>query len=86
MDDLVALRQLEELADKLDIPVRYEKIEDKLRDTGGLCRIEDKYVMIIPSQATVKEKLQIMIRGLRRFDLGNIYVRPAIRQLLQIEE
>jgi len=86
MDDDTTLSQLEELADKLGIPIRYEKIEDELRNAGGLCRIEDKYVMIIPIQATVKEKLQLMIRGLRRFDLESIYVKPAIRKLLQIEE
>jgi hypothetical protein len=83
MDDYTALSQLEGLADKLEIPIRYEKIEDELTGMGGLCRIEGNYILIIHSKATVKEKIQILIEGLRRFDLGDIYVRPALRELLE---
>jgi hypothetical protein len=83
MDDNTALSQLEGLADKLGIPIRYEKIEDELTGMGGLCRIEGNYILIIHSKADVKEKIQIMIEALRRFDLNNIYVRPALRALLE---
>jgi hypothetical protein len=83
MDDHIALSHLEGLADKLGIPIRYEIIKDELTGLGGMCRIEDKYVLIIHSKATVKEKMQIMIEALRRFDLGDIYVKPALRELLE---
>jgi len=83
MDDYMALSQLEGLTDKLGIPIRYEKIEDELTGTGGLCRIEGNYILIIHSKAGVKEKIQIMIEALKRFDLNDIYVRPALRELLE---
>jgi N-dimethylarginine dimethylaminohydrolase len=83
IDDHTALSLLEELADKLGITIRYEIIKDELTGPGGLCRIEGKYILIIHSKATVKEKMQIMIKVLRRFDLGDIYVRPALRELLE---
>jgi len=83
MDDYTTLSQLEGLADKLGIPIRYEKIEDELTGTGGLCRVEGNFILIIHSKADVKEKIQIMIEALRRFDLNNIYVRPALRALLE---
>jgi len=83
MDDDTALSQLEGLADKLGIPIRYEKIEDELTGIGGICRIEGNYILIIHSKATVKEKVQILIEGLRRFDLDDIYLRPAHRELLE---
>jgi hypothetical protein len=86
MDDYMALSQLEGLADKLGIHIRYEKIEDELTGTGGLCRIEGNYILIIHSKAGVKEKIQIMIEALRRFDLNDIYVRPALRELLEENE
>jgi hypothetical protein len=82
MDDRTALSQLEGLADKLGIPIRYEKIEDELTGKGGLCRIEGNHILIIHSKATVKEKMQVMIEALRRFDLGDIYVKPALREML----
>ena len=82
MDDHSTLHQLEELAGKLEIQIRYEKIEDELTGVGGLCRVEGKYVLLIHSKATTKEKIQIMVEALKRFDLGDIYLRPALRELL----
>lgn len=86
MDDHAALSQLEGLADKLGILIRYEKIEDEWTGRGGLCRIEGNHVLIIHSRATVKEKIQIMTEALRRFDIGDIYVKPALRAMLDGHE
>jgi len=83
MDDNTVLSLLEELADKLSIPIRYEIIKDELTGLGGLCRIEGKFNLIIDSKATAKEKIQIMAEALSRFDLGDIYVKPALRDLLE---
>jgi hypothetical protein len=83
MDDHAALSQLEALADKLGIPLRYDIVRDDLTGPGGLCRIEGEYVLIIDAKATVREKVQILIEAIRRFDLQDIYVRPALRELLE---
>ena len=83
MDDHTTLSLLEELADKIDIPIRYETIEDELTGPGGLCRIEGKFILIINSTATTTEKTQIMIEALRKFNLDDIYIRPALRELLE---
>jgi predicted ATP-dependent Lon-type protease len=83
MNDEVILSYLEELAEKLDILVRDENINiEESSSTGGLCRVEGKYVIILNSKATVKEKNQIMIAALQQFDLSDIYVKPVIRELL----
>jgi hypothetical protein len=84
MNEEVLLNQLEELAEKLGILVRDENINiEESSSTGGLCRIEGKYVLILNSKATVKEKNQAMIKALRQFDLSDIYIKPAIRELLE---
>ena len=83
MDDHTTLSLLEELADRLGIPIRYEAIHDELTGLGGLCRIEGHYHLIIESKATADEKVQIMVEALRHFDLSAIYVRPALRELLE---
>jgi len=83
MDDHIALSLLEELADKLSIPIRYETIKDELTGLGGLCRVDGEFILIIDSTAIAKEKIEIMTEALRRFDLGDIYVRPALRELLE---
>jgi hypothetical protein len=84
MDDHTALSQLEGLAYMLGIQIRYEKIvEDEVSSTGGLCRVKGEWVIIINSRATINEKIQTLAKSLKNFDLNNIYVRPALRELLE---
>lgn len=84
MNDEVLLEQLVELAGKLEISVREENMNtEELSGTGGLCRVEGKYILILNSRSTVKEKNQVMIKALRRFDVSGIYLKPVIRELLE---
>ena len=83
----VLLNQLEELAEKLGILVRDENINiEELSSTGGLCRVEEKYVLILNSKVTVTEKIQVMIKALQQFDLSAFYIKPVIRELLEGSE
>jgi hypothetical protein len=83
VSDEFLLNQLEELANKLGVKVRYENINlEESSSTGGLCRLKGEYVMIIHSQAPVKEKIQVITKVLKRFPLGDIYIRPVLRELL----
>jgi hypothetical protein len=83
LDDGILLNQLEELAGKLGIEIRYGNIpgEDSHR-TGGLCRVKGQYVLIIHSRLTVKEKIGVIIKTLKGFEMGDVYVMPVIRELL----
>lgn len=84
MNDEILLDQFEELADKLKILVRDENINiEESFSPGGLCRVEEKYVIILNSKATVKEKIQVMIKALQQFDLRDMYIKPVIRELLE---
>lgn len=83
MNEEILLNQLEDLAEKLEILVRNENINiEESSTTGGLCRIEGKYVLILHSKATVKEKIQVMVKALNQFDLSDMYLKPVIRELL----
>jgi hypothetical protein len=83
VSDEFLLEQLEDLANKLGIKVRYENVNlEETSSGGGLCRWRGEYVLIIQAPAPVKEKIQIMAEVLKRFPLGNIYIRPVIRDLL----
>jgi hypothetical protein len=77
------LNQMEELAGNLGITVRYEKIlKESAFFPGGFCRVRGKDLIIINSKASLDDKIEIMARALRPFDLSQIYVLPAIRELL----
>jgi hypothetical protein len=83
MDDGVLLNQLEELAGKLGIEIRYGNIAvEESHRTGGLCRVKGQYVLIIHSRLTVKEKIGIITKTLKGFEMDGLYVIPVIRELL----
>ena len=78
MNDEVILSCLEELAEKLEILVRDENINiEESSSSGGLCRVEGKYVIILNSKATVKEKIQVMIAALQQFDLQRFVYKTS---------
>jgi hypothetical protein len=84
MNDEIILSYLEEMAEKLEILVRDENINiEESSSSGGLCRIEGKYVIILNSKASIKEKIQVMITALQQFDLRDVYIKPVIRELLE---
>lgn len=84
MQEETLLQQLEELAGKLEICVRDETISmDETSVTGGLCRVEGRYIVILNSRANVEDKIQVMIKALQQFNLDDIYIKPAVRHLLE---
>lgn len=84
VDDHIALDQLEVLADGLGIEIRYEKIpQDDVTIAGGRYRLKGKNVVVIDSRATTKDRVRILVQALKPFDLADIYIRPALRELLE---
>lgn len=84
MDDEIILSYLEELADQLEILVRDESINLEVTfSIGGLCRVKGKYVLILNSKATIKEKIDVSVMAPQQFDLSIMYVKLVIRQLLE---
>lgn len=86
MDDYTTLMRLEELADKLGVPIRYEaiKTEEELpASPGGLCRLQGRLLIIVDSRVPVKSKIRVLADALKRFDLDGVYVLPALRELLE---
>jgi hypothetical protein len=85
MDQDAIIDQLEELAERFGIQIRYEPIkqdEDLVRVVGGLCLLRGKYVLIIDSKAAMGDKIRTFAEALRHFDLNQIYIKPGLRELL----
>jgi len=83
LDENTLLSQLEELAQSLKIEVRYESFKGEVAfSTGGLCKLKGEYLLIINSKASVREKAEAIAGALKRFDLGQVYLRPGLREFL----
>jgi N-dimethylarginine dimethylaminohydrolase len=86
-DEKTILSMLEELCQNLGIQLRYEQIKKEGSFyAGGLCRIKGETVMIINSNATNDDKIQVLARAVSSFDLSQVYLRPALREFLFKQE
>ena len=86
MDEQFVFDQLEELAERFGIQIRYESMkrdEDSAKIEGGLCRLKGKYVLIINSEARLRDKIKTLAEAIKHFDLDQVYIRPALRELLE---
>lgn len=76
------LSELTRIACKIGIKI----IEDKLLKKGGYCRVfKDKYI-IMDKRISDEDKLNILIKALKKNDLENIYLTPKIRELCSENE
>lgn len=84
MDEAALLVLLEELACGLGIEVRYESMDGEAAfSSGGLCRIRGKPAIIVNRKAASQEKIKILALALNRMDLGQVYMKPALREFLE---
>lgn len=79
MKDSEILGHLEQLTQNLSIDLRYEKGDF----SGGLCRVDDKQVMIINKRLSDDQKIKVFARAIAQLDLQNIYILPAIREIIE---
>lgn len=76
-------QELIDLAEKLQITVS----EQNLRKTGikaksGLCKVKGKYLFIMDKHKSIHKKIDILSEHLAAVPHENIYIKPAIRELL----
>lgn len=78
------LEQLEALAEKLGIRVRYENLRKTAPGlTGGFCRIRGEYHLMMDKRTGRQERVGFFLEALRRFELSGIYMTPRLRALLE---
>lgn len=80
------LPHLESLAQKLGIKIRQEDTGfGDISGPGGLCRLKGDYLLIIHPLASAEEKVRLLVRAIKRFPWREMYIRPAVRELLEKE-
>ncbi len=85
MDENSVRELLEELIEGFGVKIRYEAIkqdDDSVKVVGGLCLLKGEYVLIVNAKATVKDRIDTLAKALKHFNLEQIYIRPALRELL----
>ncbi len=76
MESSVLLQELENLAERLNVTVRYEEGDFK----GGLCRVKDEQLLIINKKLPDERKIIVLASEISKFDLSGMYIIPKLRE------
>ena len=83
MEENRLLQELEEIAEKLSIAVRYDDLMGTdFKVKGGLCRLRGENVIIMDRRTPSRERIDLLVRALSQFDLSSISTRPYIRLII----
>ena len=78
------LQSLVELAEKLSVRVIFRNLkDDEFVIKSGMCSIKGDTLIIIDSRVSLEEKVKTLCQELKKFNLDNIFISPAIRDILQ---
>ncbi|MCP4723717.1 MAG: hypothetical protein GY863_01710 [bacterium] len=76
MENPLLLQELENLATKLDITVRYEEGDFRT----GICRVKDEQLLLVNKKLPEEQKIRQIAAELGKLDLSNIYILPQLRE------
>lgn len=82
MNNRKILENLETIAEKFDLEIKYDFFEGK----GGLCNFKGKQFFLINKNLPPQEKAKVIAYGLNNFSLENISILPMIRQFIEKEK
>lgn len=81
MEQHELLTELESIASRLGIKVRYEKGDFE----GGYCVLKSERIVVINKKLSPRMRLSVLARGINEIGLNNIYVNPAVREFIEDE-
>lgn len=77
------LQNLIELAERLSVRIVFENLkDDEFIINSGMCSVKGDTLIIIDSRSSVEEKIKTLCRELKKFNLENIFIQPALREMI----
>ncbi len=81
------LHSLIGLAEKLSIRVIFKNLQDdEFLIRSGMCSVKGDTLIIIDSRSNLEEKIKALIGELKKFNLDNIFIAPALREILEKQD
>ena len=77
------LQELEELCAKLSYEVSYESLKKTAPYVkSGAVKLKEKKIILIEKKLNVSSKIEVILRVIKDDDLGEIFVKPFIKDLI----
>ncbi len=78
------LQSLVELAERLSVRVIFKNLkDDEFVIKSGMCSVKGDTLIIIDSRVSLEEKIKTLCQELKKFNLDNIFISPAMRDTLE---
>ncbi len=77
------LRQLERLARRMGLAVRFEAFDPHASRRGGLCTLRGTPLVLVDAHATTIDQVGVMCEALAHFDVEVMYIPPLLRARIQ---
>ena len=74
-------QEFEKLAESLEVKI----IQEKGNFKGGYCLLEKEKVIVINKLKPLEQRIKALARAFSRLDISNIYMKPAIRDIIDSE-
>jgi hypothetical protein len=81
MDKEAVLEELRETCEQLGYKIRYEKGDFD----GGHCILKEQRLLVVNKRFTVERKITTVARALGELGVDAIFVKPAVRELIDKE-
>jgi hypothetical protein len=75
------LKELESLADRSGITLRYEKGDFE----GGFCVLKAERLIVVNKKLAAAKKASVLAQGVAEIGIENRYLKPAIREFIEEE-
>ena len=74
-------QEFEKLAESLEVKI----IQEKGNFKGGYCLLEKEKVIVINKLKPLEQRIKALALAFARLDISNIYMKPAIRDIIASE-
>ncbi|MFA6234335.1 MAG: hypothetical protein WC824_09185 [Bacteroidota bacterium] len=81
MDNEALLEELRETCEHLGYKIRYEKGDFD----GGHCILKEERLLVVNRKFTTEKKIITVARALSELGVDAIFVKPAVRELIEKE-
>ncbi len=75
------LKELEDLAEKSSISLRYEKGDFD----GGFCVLKDERIIVVNKRLVIQKRAAVLAQALAEVGIEEVYLKPAVRQFIEDE-
>ena len=69
---------LEDVAERMDVDVRTDAVED-----GGMMTLRGHHIIVVPEDAPAPVKIDVLGAALSRLSLDDIFILPEVREVIE---